>query len=123
MQTILVVEDETSITDVIIAILSDEGYRVVAAGNGQEAFTRLQSEHPDLIISDVMMPVMDGRELSKRLQAHPEYSSIPLIMMSAAYGPAYLGGNLHSAFLRKPFNVQDLITTVDDIISKRSSTS
>ena len=116
MQTILVVEDELSISDVVSAILSYEGHRVVVAHNGQEALVCLESEHPDLILSDVMMPVMGGRELCKRLQANPEHRSVPVILMSSLYNMANLEGCMHAAFIAKPFNVDDLLLTVRAVI-------
>jgi CheY-like chemotaxis protein len=71
MQTILVVEDELPIAELIAVILGYAGYQTLVAGNGQEAFAYLDAGRPDLILSDIMMPVMDGRELCKRLHAHP----------------------------------------------------
>ena len=123
MQTILVVEDELPIKEIITAILSDAGHKVVVAGNGQEALQCLQSERPDLILSDIMMPVMDGRELCKRLQVHPVYSSIPVILMSAAYGSVNLDGCKHAAFLKKPFEVTELLAAVSHTIGQGHSTS
>lgn len=125
MQTILVVEDDISIAEVMVDILEDTGYQVVVAGNGQEALAYLEdlesvgtfeTAHPDLILSDIMMPVMDGRELCKRLHANPAYSSIPRVMMSAAYGSINLDGCERAAFLKKPFGIKDLLATVSKVI-------
>lgn len=118
MQTILVVEDELPIAEIIIAILGYAGYKVVVVGNGQEALACLEGVRPDLILSDIMMPVMDGRELCKRLQAHPAHSSIPLVLMSAAHNPNNLDGCKHAAFLRKPFIVEELLEAVSKTIGK-----
>ncbi len=121
MQTILVVEDELLIAEIAVDILESEGYRTVVASNGQEALTRLEKLRPDLILSDVMMPVMDGRELCKRLQAHPEQSSIPLVLMSAAYSPALLDDCKYRAFLRKPFDFTELVSAVTTVLAEPSS--
>ena len=85
MKTILIVEDEHSIAEMLAAILEEVDYQVVIAGNGQEALTRLETTSPDLILSDIMMPIMDGRTLCRKLQAHPIYRLIPIVLMSAAY--------------------------------------
>jgi len=119
MPTVLVVEDELPISDLIISILSFADYRVVVARNGQEALVWLdEGEHLDLILSDIMMPVMDGRELCKKLHAHPRHSSIPIILMSAAYTSSNLDGCRHSAFLKKPFSVDELLSAVSNTISE-----
>jgi len=121
MQTILVVEDDQSITDIVSDILIDVGHRVITASNGREALARLQSEHPNLIISDVMMPVMDGRELCQRLHAHPQHSSIPIVLVSAVYNARELVDCKHVAFIKKPFDVEELIGTVSATLGEGSA--
>lgn len=122
MRTILVVEDELPIAEMVVAILTDAGYKVIVAGNGQEALACLEGVRPDLVLSDIMMPVMDGRELCKRLHAHPEHSSIPIVLMSAAYSSVNLDGCSHAAFLKKPFAVEALLTTLRQTIGERPVT-
>lgn len=112
MHTILVVEDEWPIAEIVVDILSDAGHKVVVAGNGHEALACLESLRPDVILSDIMMPSMDGRELCNRLQAHPEHSSIPVVLMSAAHSSISLNGCKFDAFLSKPFAVEELIESV-----------
>jgi two-component system, OmpR family, alkaline phosphatase synthesis response regulator PhoP len=118
MQTILVVEDELPIAEMVIAVLGYAGYKVVVVGNGQEALASLEDLRPDLILSDIMMPVMDGRELCKRLQAHPEHSSIPLVLMSAAHHPSNRDGCKYAAFIRKPFTVEELLEPVSKTLGE-----
>lgn len=120
MQTILVVEDELPIAELIAVILGYAGYQTLVAGNGQEAFAYLDAGHPDLILSDIMMPVMDGRELCKRLHAHREHSSIPVVLMSAAYSSINLDGCKHVGFLRKPFGAEELLQAVANILGEGS---
>jgi two-component system, OmpR family, alkaline phosphatase synthesis response regulator PhoP len=123
MQTILVVEDELLIAEVVAAVLGDEGYKTVVAGNGQEALECLELARPDLILSDIMMPVMDGRELCKRLHAHPQHNAIPVVLMSSAYSSVNLDGCKHVAFLKKPFDIEDLVTTLSNILAQDPGSS
>ena len=118
MKTILIVEDEQAIAEMLAAILEETDYQVVTAGNGQEALTKLETTSPDLILSDIMMPIMDGRTLCKKLQADPAYRSIPVVLMSAAYDSVSRNDGTPTAFLMKPFGLQELLTTVGDIIGE-----
>jgi CheY-like chemotaxis protein len=120
MVTILVVEDDIGISEVIKAILAYKGYDVIITENGHEALQYLErGDLPDLILSDVMMPVMDGRELCRRIRATPSYSSIPLVLMSAALGPSSLDNCDYSAFISKPFEVSTLLSTLDRLLGER----
>jgi CheY-like chemotaxis protein len=109
MALILVVEDEGQIANLVCEVCEDEGYTVQLATNGQEALTLLERGPPDLVLSDVMMPVLDGRDLCRMLHAHPIYHTIPIILMSA--GRAALVQDVpHTAFLAKPFSVDRLVS-------------
>ncbi len=117
MKTILIVDDEPAILDVLGAVLEDEEYKVDKASNGQEGLKYLETKVPDLIICDIMMPVMDGREMCRRLNAHPRYSRIPLILMSAA-GRAIAGVDCHySAILAKPFELDEVLSIVERLVN------
>jgi two-component system, OmpR family, alkaline phosphatase synthesis response regulator PhoP len=119
MQTILVVEDDSSIAEIVVALLGDAGYKSVVVGNGQEALMYLEDGRADLILSDVMMPVMDGRELCRRLNSHSRHSSIPVILMSSAHNPKILEGCQYAAFLRKPFVIEEMLETVAALSNKK----
>ena len=71
MKTILVVDDEFDMASTLRAILEREGYRVETCADGREAIERVRASRPDLILMDVMMPVLDGRETVRRLRARP----------------------------------------------------
>ncbi len=79
---ILVVDDDPSIVEYIQMALEDEGYLVLAAVNGA-ALQIAREQHPDLILLDIMMPDMDGVEVSQRLRADPVTAGIPIVAMSA----------------------------------------
>ena len=80
---ILVVDDDKSTLDLIETSLEDKNLAIERAGDGEEALSRIASLTPDLLILDVMMPKLDGIEVSKRIKADEGYSFIPIIMMTA----------------------------------------
>lgn len=77
------VDDESAIREVIIQLLEDEGYLVEQAANGVEALTKLQLIHPDVIVLDLMMPVMDGWAFAKTCHALDIGEAIPILVTSA----------------------------------------
>jgi CheY-like chemotaxis protein len=116
--TILVVDDEQPVVEVVAGVLEYAGYRVLTAGNGKLALAYLEKGKVDLVLSDMMMPVMDGTELCKRITADAAFSSIPFVLMSATYTAARLDGCRYSAFLRKPFDMQELLRTVASVLGE-----
>src|SRR5689334_14219799 len=109
MKTILIVEDELILTEVLSAVLEDAGYHVVTVGDGRAGLAALPTVQPDLVLCDVMMPLMDGREMCRRMQADPAFGHIPVILMTAA--PASVGPAdcKYSALIRKPFDLDRLL--------------
>ena len=102
MPLILIVEDELSIATLLRDMLEDEGYTVLLARNGQEALNLLGTYHPALVLTDVMMPILDGLALCRAIQADPTYQVIPVIVMSAIVDPPSSDGCRPIAFLKKP---------------------
>lgn len=118
MATVLVVDDEFGVAEVLQAILEDEGHRVVTAIHGRAALERMAEERPHLILSDYMMPVMDGAALLAAVAGHPRLSGIPVVLMSslpepsiAAHAPGY------AAFVRKPFRVDEVLAVVERLLA------
>jgi two-component system alkaline phosphatase synthesis response regulator PhoP len=116
MKLILVVDDEVSIVDLLSMLLEGAGYQVMKAYNGQEALDCLASARPDVVISDVMMPVLDGRELCRRMQADPRYRSIPFVLMSAIHQVHSLTGYNGAALLKKPFKFNEVLQIIAYLI-------
>lgn len=116
MPKILIVEDEQSIATLLRDTLEDEGYTVLIAGNGQEALDLLSVARPALILTDVMMPILDGMALCRAIQAHPAYQSIPVIVMSAIAGSLPDQGCRAIAFIKKPFDLQHVVDMVGNTI-------
>ncbi len=114
-QKILVVDDEPAIRELIVAVLEDEGYEAIGAGSGSRALELLPMERPDLVLMDIMMPEMDGREALRRMREQPDLAGIPVVMMSAAFAPDRIGHPV-SAFLSKPFDLDHLLDTVSSIL-------
>ena len=119
--TILVVEDNTDMRGYIRSILHEQ-YRVLEAANGEEALHILNSNHIDFIISDLMMPVMDGIELSRRVKETFAISHIPFLMLTAKTSPearleSYRMGV--DEYLLKPFDETLLLTRIRNILENR----
>jgi two-component system alkaline phosphatase synthesis response regulator PhoP/two-component system response regulator VicR len=119
---VMAVDDERHIVRLIQVNLERSGYQVVTAFDGPDALKKVETDRPDLIVLDVMMPKMDGFEVLKRLQANPETREIPVIMLTAKAQDAdvFRGwASGVSAYLTKPFNPLELITFVRRILSGR----
>lgn len=118
MTTILVVDDEYLIADILSFALEDEGFMVVTAGNGQKGLEVLDRERPALIITDFMMPVMDGLEFATAVRSLPSSIHLPIILMSGAQ--AHLGmqrSDLFDVVLAKPFNIDSIIAEVRRLLA------
>jgi CheY-like chemotaxis protein len=116
LRTILVVEDDSDISEAVTAILGDYGYSVHAAANGQEALDRLRTFNPlpRLILLDLMMPVMDGWQFRAAQAADPALAAIPVVLVSADVGVAQAAEQLAvAAWLRKPVDIRALIAVLD----------
>ena len=114
-RTILVVEDEPSIAEIVALSLKTVGYAVAVAGDGRAALGRLAEARYDLVLSDMMMPFLDGAGLATAMHADPALRDIPLILMSAVHRSPALAVP-HAAFLRKPFDYEQLLATVARVL-------
>ena len=118
---ILVVEDNLDLIDFLKSILESK-YQVVTAGNGREALEKLENITPDLIVSDVMMPEMDGMELTQRLKSDLKVSHIPVILLTSKSGAeSKLQGMRSGAdyYLEKPFYPEILQQNIENILNTR----
>jgi CheY-like chemotaxis protein len=117
MTTILIVDDEYLIADILSFALEDEGYLTVTAGSGQKALGVLERERPQLIITDFMMPGMNGIELAQAVRQHPTLGQTPMILMSGAQ--SHLGiarPDLFSQVFDKPFEIVAVAAAVRALI-------
>lgn len=115
MSTVLVIDDTDEVREILRMTLSMEGYKVLSAGNGLEGCQKAQAHHPDLIICDLKMPILDGYQTLEKLRANPETSTIPFIFLT---GHAEIENLRHGMrlgaddFLAKPFSPKELIEVV-----------
>jgi CheY-like chemotaxis protein len=125
MKTILVVDDEYAFVENLTELLQDEGYRVASAANGKDGLERAQTERPDLIVTDLMMPIADGRELVRGVRATVALCATPIILMSATTRDVALAAGEDtlevSAFLRKPIRWEQILETIVGLIGPGES--
>lgn len=118
MTTILVVDDEYLIADILSFALEDEGFMVVKASNGRKGLEVLERERPALIITDFMMPVMDGLEFATAVRRLASVNHLPIILMSGAQ--AHIGmqrSDLFDAVVPKPFEIGAIIAEVKKLLA------
>lgn len=107
---IVVVDDELNILELIQEILEEEGFSVVTARNGAAALRLLEHTSAVLVLTDFMMPHLNGIELAQRLRADPKTAAIPIILMSAAL-PAD-AGDMFAEVIQKPFPITTIVEVV-----------
>lgn len=104
---IVIAEDSATQKEQLKYILETHGYQVVAASNGKEALALLRSSKPNLVISDIVMPEMDGYELCKQIKTDEKLKDIPVILLTALFDPADVIKGLECGadnFLTKPYD-------------------
>jgi len=121
---LLVVDDQEANIQVLGTMLSRLGFEILPATNSEQAFKRLSTRRPDLILLDLIMPGMDGFELCRRIQENPEWAEIPIIFLSAADDKNLIVRALESGgvdYITKPFNKLELISRVRTHLALKST--
>lgn len=120
---VLVVDDEIHIVHVVAIKLRNNGYDVISAENGADAFKMACEEKPDIIVTDFQMPVMTGLQLVEKLRKCEQTKDIPVIMLTAR-GFAVENESKEklqiSEFLSKPFSPKDLLRSIEDALYQRA---
>jgi CheY-like chemotaxis protein len=117
-KSILLVEDEYGAAEILQLILEVEGYRVTSASNGHAAWEQLASHLPDVVLTDFMMPALNGAQLGQRLRATARTAGLPIIMMSGvseAEVRRHFSG--YDAFLQKPFQTPDVLAALQRVLA------
>ena len=118
-KTILVVDDDQDIRDTLTELLVDEGYAVVSAAHGGEALSTLRREpRPDLILLDLMMPVMDGWQFRAEQSRDPAIADIPVVVVSATGKDDKVAKLGAAQLLKKPIRLEDLLDAVERHVRK-----
>ncbi|MCX6666427.1 MAG: response regulator, partial [Euryarchaeota archaeon] len=121
---ILIVDDES---DVILAMKTglqdlDQTYEIMGVTSGKECFELLNKGYrPDLILLDIMMPIINGWEVQRRLREHPSWTTIPMIFLTAVPDKTSkkIGGIVAEGFIEKPFEISDVKKRIDAVLVKR----
>jgi CheY-like chemotaxis protein len=119
-KTILIVDDDLTFTQFLDDLLTAAGYRTIVAKHGAAAFLELEISHPDLMLVDMFMPVIDGITFCRLVRANPATRHTPLIVMSAKADlqqdfPVPIAG-----FLAKPFEIDPLLRLVESLVGVRA---
>jgi two-component system alkaline phosphatase synthesis response regulator PhoP len=117
---ILVVDDEVYIVHILEFSLSMEGYEVLTAFDGEEAIQRIESESPDLVVLDIMMPKLDGYEVCRRVRDDERFNGLPVILLSAKGRSADVDKGLRvgaDAYMTKPFRPRVLLDKIEELLA------
>jgi two-component system cell cycle sensor histidine kinase/response regulator CckA len=124
--TILIVDDLSANRRILVTLLRDQGHRLLEAANGAEGLTAVQAEPPDLVITDVLMPVMDGYEFVRQLRLDPRTSGIPVVFYTAHYGErearALALSGRATYILTKPAEFAEVLKIVGRVLAGESET-
>jgi two-component system cell cycle response regulator DivK len=118
-KTILVVEDQEDNRQILRDLLTNAGYEMQEAENGEEALTAVKKRRPDLILMDIQLPVMDGYEATRRIKADPETKSIPIIVVTSY---ALSGDETKAresgcdAYVTKPYSPRALLAKIKEFL-------
>jgi len=117
-KTILVVDDDFSTAEILTFVLENEGYRVLTAFNGKDGLDKLRLSSVDLVILDVMMPIMNGAEMAHAMKPDPAPGNVPVLITSAL--PETTVQDMfgrYQGFLRKPFQMESVLALVRAILT------
>jgi CheY-like chemotaxis protein len=119
---VLVVEDDRDIRESLVEVLVDEGYGVAAAADGRQALDLLESSRPlpDIILLDLMMPVMNGFQFREEQLQKPEFAGIPVLVVTAdAHAGAKARALAAAGFVQKPIKIQPLLDLIEQLSRQR----
>ncbi|PPK44280.1 response regulator receiver domain-containing protein [Trinickia symbiotica] len=118
MVTILAIDDDRNFLRALGALFAEEGYRVVTANDAESAIAKAIASRPDVIVTDYMMPGIDGAELCRRLKSNLATVRIPIVMLTALYPPPSVDEKLWDTLLTKPVPAARLMSEVRTLLSE-----
>ncbi len=113
---VLLVEDEPGTLTTVALLLEMSGYRVSQAANGQRALAQLAREIPDIVLTDYMMPHLNGLDLIEAMRANPSLNKVPVILTSAALPVNIEPSKVADGFLTKPYRIETVIQLIESLI-------
>ncbi len=123
---LLLVDDEPGLREAVKDYLQESGFKVQVASNAREGWELMQQNLPDLVISDVMMPQVDGYQFLKQMREDPRFKALPVVFLTAKGMTSdriqgYQAGV--DAYLPKPFDPDELVAIVENLLERRSATA
>ena len=119
--SILIVDDEFGLAEMLREMLMEVGYQVAVAIHGRGALQVLRDRRVDLVLTDIMMPVMDGPELARTIRADPSLRTIPIVMMTSLPSAVPAEPGLYEGVLRKPFEPGMLLVIIEACLQGRDN--
>ena len=119
MKKVLVVEDHPDLVDILTCTLESLGYTVVSATHGSEGVEKAANEKPHLILMDILMPGMDGREATRRIRSNPETHDIPILATTAMTKKSQLSECIEAGcndYIVKPFAPNELVSRIEKLL-------
>lgn len=123
-RTILLVDDDIFLVDIMAFTFKQSGFEIIKAHNGKEALEVLEKEKIDLILTDIMMPVMDGFELARNVKDNPNHKHMPIIFLTAKSNieDKNKGFSLGiNDYVVKPFNLKDLVSRINKVLDENNA--
>ncbi len=122
-QRILVADDDPIVLKFLEALLSDAGYEISTAGDGETALEKIREERPDLVILDLVMPYRDGFDICRTVRQSPSTRTLPIVVLSMKDKESDILRCFEAGadeFVRKPFNALELLARIRKILERRS---
>jgi CheY-like chemotaxis protein len=117
-KTIMICDDDAGILEMIVIILEDSGYHVIAEQNSVNLYQLIELEKPALLLLDLWMPVLSGDQVLMHLRSNPETQDLPVIVLSASTDGAKIAKDAGAnGYIAKPFDIDDLLDRVENILA------
>jgi DNA-binding response OmpR family regulator len=119
---VLVADDDADVRELVVFRLTRAGYEVITAADGKQAVQLALERHPHVCVIDVMMPKLDGFQVTERLRASDELAEVPILLLTASVQDAAVDRGFAAGaddYVKKPFSTAELLTRVAAVLDKR----